>query len=359
MAQLDVVAQEATMTRMSSFEVLSAQDISKVVKKVVFKNGTTLTYLPWATAWGIVKQHFPDANYRVYENDMGWDYFSDTRYCWVKVGVTIDGLEHVVKRPVFDQRNAPIPYDSVTASDVNKACMRALCKACAMHGLGLSLWLGQEDMDWEKTDRSAEKQAKVAVKATQLVTPPVKKKVQANQQNVPTPEPTPAPAPVIETMETPPTTEAPAVEVVTETPKAETAEVEPQKKFICNKDGKLWFGQKMFEFKPYTELKLDADPTKAKQQVMDVGNQTMFEVADVAFKAYANQPVFKVFWEMVKTLDTEALETVMKYLSLPLTAEGNLPSFEKLPPNAQVSLTAFAQLANYELHTRKFTYPKG
>jgi len=357
----------------SVFEILSNQDITKFVKKVNFKNGSSLTYLPWASAWGIVKNNFPEANYKVYENDMGWDYFTDTRYCWVKVGVTIEGLEHIVKRPVMNQRNESIPYSDVTATDVNKAHMRALCKACAMHGLGLSLWLGLEDMDWDKSERSVEKKTSAVKPAQQAVMPPVPKAAAIPKTETIKPVPVksaPAPETVTVASEPAPTAEAPkvqakaepAVEVKTEVeaPKAET-ETET-KRFVCNKDGKLWYGSEVFEFIPKVPLQLDPDPEKAKAQISDLGKQA-FTCTDVKLKAYTNQPVYKVFWDMVKTLDVDAMRLVQKYLSVPLESElpddqKELPHWEKLPESCQQAMNAFAQLATHELTSRKFKHPK-
>ena len=45
----------------------------------------SLTYLSWAWAWQMVKTHFPDATYTIYENPEGWNYFTDGRTCWVKI----------------------------------------------------------------------------------------------------------------------------------------------------------------------------------------------------------------------------------------------------------------------------------
>ena len=356
----NIIVKERTV---STFEVLSNQDISKFVKKVNFKNGSSLTYLPWASAWGIVKNNFPGANYKVYENDMGWDYFTDTRYCWVKVGVTIEGLEHIVKRPVMNQRNEAIPYSDVTATDVNKAHMRALCKACAMHGLGLSLWLGLEDMDWDKSERSVEKKT-TAVKATsQTVMPPAPKQTAKAVQKA-----AEAPTPVTAVVETPkeaaPAAQPQKAEPATVEVKAEAAapEAEEPKKLVCNKDGKLWYGSEVFEFKPKTALVLDSDPEKAKQQVSELGKQPL-AVTDVKLKDYANQPIYKAFWDMIKKIDVQAMREIRRYLDLPLEKELpkdqlELPCWEKLPPEYQVTLTQFAQLATFELTNRKFHHPK-
>ena len=103
-----------------------------------------LTYLSWAWAWQMVKSHYPDASYTIYENPDGWNYFTDGRTCWVKTGVTIGGLEHIEYLPVMDARNQSIPLDSVRSVDVNKSIQRSLTKACARHGLGLYIYAGED-----------------------------------------------------------------------------------------------------------------------------------------------------------------------------------------------------------------------
>jgi hypothetical protein len=103
-----------------------------------------LTYLSWAWAWQIVKTHYPEALYTIYESPSGWNYFTDGTTCWVKVGVTIQSLEHIEYLPVMDARNQSIPLASVRSTDINKAIQRALTKACARHGLGLYIYAGED-----------------------------------------------------------------------------------------------------------------------------------------------------------------------------------------------------------------------
>lgn len=106
------------------------------------KNG--LTYLSWAWAWGEVKKLHPDATYTVYEDEYGRFYHSDGRTCWVKTGVTVNGIEHIEYLPVMDYKNKSIPAEAVTSFDVNKAIQRSLTKACARHGLGLYIYAGED-----------------------------------------------------------------------------------------------------------------------------------------------------------------------------------------------------------------------
>ena len=112
-----------------------------------------LTYLSWAWAWQMVKTHYPDASYTIYENPDGWNYFTDGRYCWVKTGVTIEGLEHIEYLPVMDARNQSIPLDAIKSTDVNKAIQRSLTKACARHGLGLYIYAGEDLPESEQPAR--------------------------------------------------------------------------------------------------------------------------------------------------------------------------------------------------------------
>ena len=121
------------------FAVLNAINVNDKTEK---KNG--LTYLSWAWAWGEIKKRYPDATYTIYENSDGMNYHTDGRTCWVKTGVTVNGIEHIEYLPVMDHRNKSIPANAVTSFDVNKAIQRSLTKACARHGLGLYIYAGED-----------------------------------------------------------------------------------------------------------------------------------------------------------------------------------------------------------------------
>lgn len=129
------------MTEKNYFLELYEEDVSAYVEK---KNG--LNYVSWAYAWHGIKEKHPNAFYTIYENNDGWFYFTDGRTCWVKTGVTVDGLEHIEYLPVMDYRNKAIPLERVTSFDVNTAIQRSLTKACARHGYGLKVYAG-EDVD--------------------------------------------------------------------------------------------------------------------------------------------------------------------------------------------------------------------
>lgn len=127
------------MSENNYFQKMYSIDVSKWVEK---KNG--LSYVSWANAWGEIKKQHPDATYTIYENKDGWNYHTDGRTCWVKTGMTVQGIEHIEYLPVMDHRNASISADKVTSFDVNKAIQRSLTKAAARHGLGLYIYAGED-----------------------------------------------------------------------------------------------------------------------------------------------------------------------------------------------------------------------
>lgn len=121
------------------FEELNDVNVNEWTEK---KNG--LTYLSWAYAWGELKKRHPKAQYVIYENNEGWNYFTDGKTAWVKTGVIVDELEHIEYLPVMDFRNNSILLDKITSFDVNKAIQRSLTKAVARHGLGLYVYAGED-----------------------------------------------------------------------------------------------------------------------------------------------------------------------------------------------------------------------
>ena len=145
------------MNEKNYFTELNAINVSDKTEK---KNG--LTYLSWAWAWGELKKLHPDATYTVYENKDGWLYHTDGRTCWVKTGVTVNGIENIEYLPVMDFRNNSIPADKVPSYDVNKAVQRSLTKAVARHGLGLYIYAGEDLPEGEEKpqERQTEKPPK-------------------------------------------------------------------------------------------------------------------------------------------------------------------------------------------------------
>jgi hypothetical protein len=83
----------------------------------------------------------------VYESETGMNYFTDGSTAWVKVGVTINGLECIDYLPVMNHMNKSIPLASLTSFDVNKTIQRSMVKALALHGLALNVYNKEEFQD--------------------------------------------------------------------------------------------------------------------------------------------------------------------------------------------------------------------
>ena len=146
---------------------------TNVNDKVEKKNG--LSYVSWAFAWGEVKKVCPDAQYTIYERETEYgpvNYFTDGRTCWVKTGVTLNGLEHIEELPVMDYKNRSISADAVTSMDVNKAIQRSLTKACARHGLGLYIYAGEDLPESEvEPDQTPDERKEELTKASKAAKP--------------------------------------------------------------------------------------------------------------------------------------------------------------------------------------------
>lgn len=119
------------------FEELASVNCSENVEK---KNG--FSYLSWPFAVGELLKRHPDANWRVYETPDGFPYFTTPSGCFVKVGVTVGGVERIQWHPVLDHRNKTVKDPD--AFQINTSIQRGLVKAIALHGLGLYIYAGED-----------------------------------------------------------------------------------------------------------------------------------------------------------------------------------------------------------------------
>ena len=161
----------------SIFAKLNAINVNDKVEK---KNG--LTYLSWAWAWAEVKKLCPDATYTIYERPDGVIYWTDGRTCWVKTGLTINGLEHIEYLPVMDTRNRSIPLEAVTSFDINKAIQRSLTKAAARHGLGLYIYAGEDLPEEEGSKEAAQITGQQKLKRMEKAAPEPEQKMATPEQ---------------------------------------------------------------------------------------------------------------------------------------------------------------------------------
>ena len=139
------------------------QSVFKTLNDISVKGKTDkkgkFTYLSWVFAWSELKKVAPDAFATVYHDDnTNMPYFSSSAGVMVKVGVTVNGIEHINYLPAMDFKNKAIKPEDVNMMDVNKAIQRATVKSIALHGLGLYIYAG-EDLPEIEAEKMATKPA--------------------------------------------------------------------------------------------------------------------------------------------------------------------------------------------------------
>ena len=117
---------------MSAWNTLSSINVNEHTERK-----GNLTYLSWAWAWAVTKQHYPEANYSFQESEAHTD-GTMTVHCTV----SIDGLSHEMWLPVMDHRNNAVANPN--AFQINTAKMRCLTKGLSMHGLGAYIYAGED-----------------------------------------------------------------------------------------------------------------------------------------------------------------------------------------------------------------------
>lgn len=136
---------------MSLFAQLAAVDVTKHIEKK-----GAFSYLSWPFAVHQLRTHSPSATWEVIRFD-GLPYQETKLGYFVEVAVTVDGITLSQIHPVLDARNRPL--QAPTPFDINTSIQRCLVKAIALHGLGLSIYAG-EDLPNDTKDPSPPKLTK-------------------------------------------------------------------------------------------------------------------------------------------------------------------------------------------------------
>lgn len=110
------------------------------VSDYVEKKGQ-FAYLSWPYAVSQLRQFDPQAVWEV-RRFSGLPYLTTDLGVFVEVAVTVKGVTLSQIHPVLDGRNRPIL--APTSFDINTSIQRCLVKAIALHGLGLSIYAGED-----------------------------------------------------------------------------------------------------------------------------------------------------------------------------------------------------------------------
>lgn len=120
----------------SVFSVLNNVDVKDLTKKK-----GKFDYLSWSNAVREASKLFPSINWSMTKWD-GLPYLKTEVGYFVECTVTIGSNSRTQMMAVLDFTNKTAK--DPLANDINKAQMRALTKAIALHGLGLDLWAGED-----------------------------------------------------------------------------------------------------------------------------------------------------------------------------------------------------------------------
>ena len=125
-----------TNTPTNYFKALADINVSEHIEKKGQFN-----YLSWPYAVQQLRM-FDDTATWVVQRFNGLPYLSTECGTFVEVAVTVRNVTLSQIHPVLDSRNKPIPVPS--AFDINTSIQRCLVKAIALHGLGLSVYAGED-----------------------------------------------------------------------------------------------------------------------------------------------------------------------------------------------------------------------
>ena len=130
----------------NKFDVLNKIDVSKYTDKK-----GQFTYLSWAWAVRELLKVAPDATWEIHEYSHANDaphgeitapFMRTSAGAFVKVTVTVDGINRTQVHPVLDHRNKTV--EEPNAFQINTSIQRCLAKAIALHGLGLYIFAGED-----------------------------------------------------------------------------------------------------------------------------------------------------------------------------------------------------------------------
>jgi hypothetical protein len=148
------MADNKELTYKEVWDNLSKIDCSDKIEKKM-----NLSYLSWAWAWGVLQEHYPQAQYLFYqgEGDVPYVQYPDGT-AEVRCRVSIDNLNREMTLSVMDYKNNAV--QNPNSRQVNDTKMRCLVKCLAMYGLGHYIYAGEDVPSADKEPVKKEKPVK-------------------------------------------------------------------------------------------------------------------------------------------------------------------------------------------------------
>lgn len=123
-------------TTSNYFAQLNSIDVSSLIEKK-----GQYSYLSWPHAVKNLREFDPASTWEVKRFD-GKPFLHTDLGFFVEVAVTCQGVTLSQIHPVLDARNRPMMAPS--SFDINTSIQRCLVKAIGLHGLGLSIYAGED-----------------------------------------------------------------------------------------------------------------------------------------------------------------------------------------------------------------------
>ena len=145
--------QQLMANKKTAWETLTDNEVKVEVDKHRQTKGN-LDYLSWAWAWGALKDKFPSATFQKHFFDLDGAMVPYTRdshgFAYVKVTVSVEGLDITEILPVLNNNKPVVDPDSF---QVNTALQRCMTKAIGYHGLGFHIYAGEDLEDYTPQDK--------------------------------------------------------------------------------------------------------------------------------------------------------------------------------------------------------------
>ena len=150
--------EETKTTFKEIWDTLSKISVKGHTKEKESDHGKTLSYLPWAVAWRMLIEVYPNSTYTIHENENSFPCFYNDLGGICKTTVEIEGHKRSMTLPVMDYANKAMKPDTYTYStkkgeksvnplntfEINKTNFRCLVKNLAMFGLGIDIYIGDD-----------------------------------------------------------------------------------------------------------------------------------------------------------------------------------------------------------------------
>lgn len=135
------------------WDTFSAVDVKPLISK-----NQNVEYITWSKVWRVIMEKYPASQYEFEERDI-INMTQEVPAKTVEVSCTLTIVENATRPrkavrmmhlPVMQSFGQFLAIENPTARQISDARMRALVKAAAMFGLGLTMWSGDEFVSGDK-----------------------------------------------------------------------------------------------------------------------------------------------------------------------------------------------------------------